>query len=368
MKQLLVFIKKEITQLLRDRRTLIILFGMPIIQILIFGFSLTNEVKNSGVVVVDNAQDQLSSELILKIESNDYFNCSRVILSPDGVEAAFRDGSAKIAIVLPAELSKMITTGAEVPIQLITDSSDPNLATSVASYLKNIVNSFVLENRALASDRPITLDIETRMLYNPQLKGAPSFVPGVISLILMILCVMMTAISIVREKESGTMELILVTPFKPVYIIIAKVVPYIILSLINVTIIIILSDLVLGLPVKGSLLLLYAESTLFIITALTIGIFVSIKSPNQQVAMLISLMGMLLPTILFSGFMFPIENMPKALQIFSNLIPSKWFYIIVKSIMIKGLGFSYIWQETLILFGTTLLFLGLSLKKFQIRL
>jgi ABC-2 type transport system permease protein len=206
------------------------------------------------------------------------------------------------------------------------------------------------------------------MLYNPQLKGAPNFVPGVMALVLMLVCVLMTAISIVKEKETGTMEILLVSPFKPVLVILAKAVPYLLLSLINLASILLLSVYVLRVPVNGSLWLLFAESTLFIITCLTLGIFISIKTNTQQAAMLVSLMGMLLPTVLFSGFMFPIENMPVPLQIISNIVPSKWFYIIVKSIMIKGVGFTVIWKETLILGGIMLILFLLSLKSFKIRM
>jgi ABC-2 type transport system permease protein len=206
------------------------------------------------------------------------------------------------------------------------------------------------------------------MLYNPEMKGVYNFVPGVMALVMMLVCVMMTAVSIVREKEMGTMEILLVSPFKPLMVVVSKAVPYLLLSIINVAIILLLSVFVLDLPIHGSILLLFAESTLFIITCLTVGIFISVKTASQQVAMLISLMGMMLPTILFSGFMFPIENMQVALQIISNIVPAKWFYIIVKSIMIKGLGIEGIWKETLILVGMTLFLLTVSLKTFKIRL
>jgi len=205
-------------------------------------------------------------------------------------------------------------------------------------------------------------------LYNPQLKGVHNFVPGVMALVLMLVCVMMTAISIVREKESGTMEVLLVSPFKPILVILSKALPYLLLSLVNVTTIILLSIFVLDLPVNGSVVLLFAESTLFIITCLAIGLLISVRAKTQQTAMLISMMGMMLPTILFSGFMFPIENMPIALQYISNIVPSKWFYIIVKSIMIKGLGFGSIWKESCILFGIALFMTIVSLKNFKIRL
>jgi ABC-2 type transport system permease protein len=181
-------------------------------------------------------------------------------------------------------------------------------------------------------------------------------------------CVMMTAISIVKEKETGTMEILLVSPFKPILVILAKAVPYFFLSLVNVASILLLSTFVLDLPVNGSIVLLFAESMLFIVTCLCLGIFISTKAASQQVAMLISLMGMLLPTMLFSGFMFPIENMPLPLQVISNIVPSKWFYIIVKSVMIKGLGLGAILKETLILFGMAVFFLIVSLKNFKMRL
>jgi ABC-2 type transport system permease protein len=206
------------------------------------------------------------------------------------------------------------------------------------------------------------------MLYNPQLKGAHNFVPGVMALVLMLVCVMMTAVSIVKEKETGTMEILLVSPFKPILVILSKAIPYLLLSLVNVTSILLLSVFLLDVPVHGSIVLLFAESTLFIITCLTLGIFISVKTDSQQTAMLISLMGMLLPTILFSGFMFPIENMPVPLQIITNIVPAKWYYIIVKSIMIKGLGIASIWKETLILAGITVFLLFISLKNFKIRL
>jgi ABC-2 type transport system permease protein len=250
---------------------------------------------------------------------------------------------------------------------VIADASDPNNATTLTSYVSAIIQDYLADLNKTANT-PYRIQPEIRMLYNPQLKGAPNFVPGVMALVLMLVCVMMTAVSIVKEKETGTMEILLVSPFKPLLVITSKAVPYLILSLVNVASILLLSVFVLDLPINGSILLLFAESTLFIITCLTIGIFISVKTNSQQVAMLISLMGMMLPTILFSGFMFPIENMPVALQWFSNIIPSKWYYIIVKNIMIKGLGFNAIWKETLILAGITLALLVISLKSFKIRL
>jgi ABC-2 type transport system permease protein len=200
------------------------------------------------------------------------------------------------------------------------------------------------------------------------LQGSTNFVPGVMALVLLLICVLMTSVSIVREKENGTMELLLVSPFNAVMIILAKAIPYLIISLFNLVIILLLSVYVLDMEIKGNLILLFTESTLLIITALSLGLLISNIAATQQVAMVVSLMGMLLPTMLLTGFMFPIENMPLPLQLISNLVPSKWYYIIIKNIMIKGLGIEAVWRETLILFGMTLFLLALSIKNFKTRL
>lgn len=367
MKQFITFLKKEFAHVLRDRKTLLILFGMPIVQILIFGFALTNEVKNAKIVIVDNAKDIASQNIITKIEASRYFEIEEAMMSAKQIEAAFQKGIIKMAVVFPAGFDKDLTHQNRAQIQVIADASDPNTANTLTNYVSSIVQDYQSSIDKI-NIMPYRIEPQTRMLYNPQLKGVHNFVPGVIALVLMLVCVMMTAVSIVREKEIGTMEILLVSPFKPIMVMVSKAIPYLILSLINVTSILLLSVFVLEVPVNGSVLLLFAESTLFIITCLTLGIFISVKTDSQQVAMLISLMGMLLPTILFSGFMFPIENMPKALQIFSNVVPAKWFYIIVKAIMIKGVGFSGIWKETLILCGITIFLLVVSLKSFKIRL
>ena len=367
MKQFIVFVKKEFAHVLRDRKTLLILFGMPIMQILIFGFALTNEVKNSSIVVVDYAQDEASQKLISRIEASRYFEIDKTVTDHHKIEDSFREGKVKLALIFPQNFNADLMHQGKVQLQVITDATDPNTANALTNYITAIILDYQAELNQTAS-MPYRIIPETRMLYNPQLKSVHGFVPGVMALVLMLVCVMMTAVSIVREKELGTMEILLVSPFKPLMVIASKAVPYLILSLVNVTSILLLSVFVLELPVNGSILLLFAESTLFIITCLTIGIFISVKTGSQQVAMLISLMGMMLPTILFSGFMFPIENMPKILQIISNIVPAKWYYIIVKSIMIKGLGFSAIWKETVILLGITVFLLIVSLKSFKIRL
>jgi ABC-2 type transport system permease protein len=367
MKQFLTFIRKEFAHVLRDKKTLLILFGMPVVQILIFGFALTNEVKNARIVIMDQANDDASRRIIGKLEASRYFEISRSVMSRRDMENAFKKGDIRLAVIFPAGFNNDLLHQNHASIQVIADASDPNNATTLTSYVSAIIQDYVSET---GQDNHVPYQIvpQMRYLYNPELKGAPNFVPGVMALVLMLVCVMMTAVSIVKEKETGTMEILLVSPFSPLMVIVSKAVPYLILSLVNVVTILLLSVFVLDLPVNGNIGLLFAESTLFIITCLTLGIFISVKTDTQQAAMLISLMGMLLPTILFSGFMFPIENMPLPLQWISNIVPSKWYYIIVKSIMIKGLGFSAIWKETVILAGITIGLLFISLKSFKIRL
>lgn len=367
MKQFLVFVKKEFYHVLRDKKTLLILFGMPVVQILLFGFALTNEVKDSPIIVVDYARDVASQAIITRLGASQYFKLKRNVLSQKEIIESFRDGKIKAAVVFPDHFNEDLEHMNKAQIQILADASDPNTATLVANYVSAIVRDYQSDRTELMAV-PFQIIPEVRMLYNPQLLGAPNFVPGVMALVLMLVCVMMTAISIVKEKEMGTMEVLLVSPFQPFLVILSKAIPYIALSLVNLGAILSLSTFLLELPVKGSLLLLIAESTLFIICCLSLGILISIKAKSQQVAMMISLVGMFLPTVLFSGYMFPIENMPLPLQIISNVVPSKWYYIIIKSVMIKGVGFMYIWKETLILIGITTVFLLVSLKSFKIRL
>ncbi len=367
MKQFLVFVKKEFHHVFRDKKTLLVLFGLPIVQIILFGFALTNEIKKSQIVVVDYAKDKASTELIHKMEASDYFEVQKTVLNRNDIERAFKEGKIKLAVIFPANFNNDLLHTNKTQLQIIADASDPNTAVTLTNYVTIIIGDYQ-SSLMRTTKLPYRIQPEIRMLYNPELRGAPNFVPGVMALVLMLICVMMTSISIVKEKELGTMEILLVSPFKPVYVILAKAVPYLILSWMNITSILLLSVFVLELPIRGSLTLLLAESTLFILTSLSLGLLISVGAQSQQEAMTKSLMGMLLPTMILTGFMFPIENMPIPLQIISNLVPSHWYYVIVKNIMLKGLGFSSIWKESLILFGMMVFFLLITFKKFKIRL
>lgn len=367
MKQFLSFVRKEFYHVFRDKKTLLLLFGLPIAQIVLFGFALTNEIKNSEIVVCDYANDEASRRITDRIEASGNFSIRKRVMSHRDVEAAFKAGNTKLAIIFPADFNHDLLHLNKAQVQIIADASDPNTAGTLTNFATTIIMDYqneLLQGRSL----PFRIHTDLRMIYNPELKGATNFVPGVIALVLLLVCVLMTSVSVVKEKELGTMEILLVSPFNPVLVILAKAIPYFFLSLLNLTVILILSVTLLDLPIKGSILLLYAVSALFILTALSLGLLISNSTDSQQSAMFISLMGMLLPTLMFSGFMFPIENMPLPLRIISNIVPSKYYYIIVKSIMIKGLGFSAIWKETLVLTGMTAVLLSISIKKFKIRL
>lgn len=367
MKQFLYFIKKEFFHLWRDKRTLFILFGMPLMQILIFGFALTNEVKNTRIAILDNSKDEATRAITQELEASRYFDILLDIRSNADLEKAFRTGKIKMAVVFPDKFQDELLHTNKAPIQLIGDATDPNVANTLINYATAIIMNYQ-ENMKGFQAYPYTVKSEMRLLYNPQMKGSYNFVPGVMAMVLMLVCAMMTSISIVREKELGTMEVILVSPIVPIRVVIAKMVPYFLLSTINIASILLLSVFVLDVPIQGNLLLLVGECLMFTVTVLALGLLISSVASSQQVAMLISLMGLFLPTVMLSGFMFPVENMPIPLQVISNIVPAKWFYYIVKNVMIKGLGFTYVWKETLILVGMTAFFMIVSIRKFKTRL
>ena len=367
MKQLIAFIRKEFYHVFRDRRTLLILFGIPIAQIILFGQALSSEVKNIGIAVLDEANNTYSQEITHRLQASPYFKLKEPLFRYDQVEDQFKRGTIKAALIFPPDFGKDLYTPSGTPLQLITDGSDPNTAKTVQNYFSAMIASYQQELNP-AVQMPYQITVENRMLYNEEQNGSMNFVPGVIALVFMIVSTALTSVAVVREKELGTMEILLVSPFNPLKILIAKAVPYLILSLINFTVILLLSVYMLDVPIRGNLLLLYAESTLFIIICLSLGLLISTSTSSQQTAMLISMMGMMLPTAFFTGFMFPIENMPLVFQGIAKVFPSSYYYAIVKKVMLKGLDFSYIWKETLILIAMAVLFLTLAMKKFKIRL
>jgi ABC-2 type transport system permease protein len=367
MNRFIGFVKKEFYHIFRDKRSLFILFGMPIAQVMLFGFAITNEINNVDIAVLDHSKDINTQEIINKISASKYFSIQQMLTNNKAIASEFKKGKVKAVLIFEKDFSEKLTKNNLANVQIITDATDPNTANTITNYVNAILQNYAHElNRAIVV--PYQIITQTKMVYNPELKSVFMFVPGVMTIILMLVSAMMTSISITREKELGTMEILLVSPIKPFQVIIGKVFPYIFLSIINAIVIVLLSIFIFKMPVEGNLFLLGFESVLFIINALSLGILISTISSTQQTAMMISLMGLMLPVILLSGFIFPISSMPLILQVISNVIPAKWFLIILKGIMLKGVSFWFIWRETLILFGMTLIFIILSIKKYKIRL
>jgi ABC-2 type transport system permease protein len=367
MKRFYAFVYKEILHIFRDKRSLMILFGMPIAQILIFGFVITNEIRNANIAILDLSKDASTQEITGKLLSSGYFRLYKNLNGHEEIHEAFTSGNIRMVIVFEQNFEKNLLTNRKAAVQIIADASDANTANLLSQYAAAIVNDYALNLNPTAGSQTL-INAEIRMVFNENLKGVYMFIPGTMTLILMLLSAMMTSISIAREKESGTMEVMLVSPLRPLQIILGKVSPYFLLSFVNALTIIALGVLVFGMPVRGSMLLLLAETMLFILMALSLGILISTLAKTQQVAMFISMFALMLPTMLLSGFIFPIENMPLVLQWLANVLPMKYFIIILKSIMLKGGGFEYVWKETLIIFLHTCLFIVLSSKLFKNRL
>lgn len=367
MKQLKSFIKKEFYHIFRDARTVLILFGIPIAQLLIFGTVIKNEIQDVHIAIYDQSKDETTQKITNKLLSSGYFILDKNLENTKGIEDIFKKGKVKEVIVFGSNFGQNLIKEGAADVQLIADASDPNMARLAISYTRGIMNDYI-QKMYPNLKMPMEINPEVRMYFNEEMKSAYMFVPGTMALILMLISALMTSVSITREKEMGTMEILLVSPLRPVQIIIGKVLPYLLLSIANGFIIVLVGHFVFGVPVTGSFILLMLETILFIMMALCLGILISTAAKNQMVAMFISMIALMLPTIILSGFIFPIENMPVVLQWLSHLMPARYFVTIIRGIMLKGVGIVYLWKETAILIGMTIIFIAVSVKKFKIRL
>lgn len=366
MRQFVAFIKKEFFHIFRDKRTMMILLGMPVVQIILFGFAISTEVKNVRLAVLDPSDDVITRKIIDRLDASEYFSVQRLLHSPQEVEKAFRENEVDMALVFDTRFADGLYDG-DARLQLIADATDPNVATTQANYAAGIIASVQQEMLPPGmAESSIVPDI--KLLYNPQMKSAYNFVPGVMGLILMLICAMMTSISIVREKETGTMEILLVSPVKPLFIILAKAVPYFVLSFVNLATILLLSVYVLHVPVAGSLFWLIAVSLLFIFVSLALGLLISSVTRTQVAAMLASGLILMMPTMLLSGMIFPVESMPLPLRLLSDVLPARWYIQAVRKLMIEGVAVSLVWKEVGILLVMAVALVTVSLKKFRHRL
>lgn len=351
MKQFFSFVLKETKHILRDKRTMLMLFGMPIVMMLLFGFAVTNDVRNVRVVIVMSNADNATQQVADRLAASEYFTLTKAVATPTEAEKAIRDQKADMAIVFSQDFASR-----KSGYQLIVDGADPNMAQQWTTYANAVINN--TEAKA----------VNTKLLYNPQMKSTYNFVPAIMGTLLMLVCAMMTSISIVREKEKGTMEVLLVSPTKPLMIIVAKLVPYLVIAFTILSIILLMSSFVLGVPIKGSLFWIYVVSTIYILLALSLGILVSTIAETQLVALLISAMLLMMPVIMLSGMMFPIESMPKILQYISAIVPTRYYISAMRKLMIMGVGIEEVYFEVTVLISMLIALMSLALAKFNKRL
>lgn len=368
MKEFRKFIAKEFLHIFRDRRTILIVLIMPIVQIVLFGFAVSTDINNARVDIVGDMGDRLVMQIAERMDNNRYLQVESRYESPMEVGGRFRRSEVDVAVCFEKDFEKKLTKNGRAAVKIIGDASDPNSAQVIVNYVTGVINDVVEEingqDGVSSAGRMPTVEY----VYNPAMKSSYNFVPGVMSLILMLICSMMTAISIVREKENGTLELLLVSPIRPAWIIISKAVPYLVLSVVNLVTIFLLSRYVIDVPVRGSMLLIALVSLIFIFASLSLGLLISTVASTQRVALLISGMGMMMPTMIFSGVIFPCESMPVVLQWVSDIIPAKWYIIMIKKVMIEGVGLEYIVKELVILSSMAVFLFVTSVKLFKTRL
>lgn len=364
MKKFRAFVWKEFIHIWRDKRTLTILLSMPAILIILFGFAITNEINDAPIGIYDKSKDELTSKITSNIINSGYFKLEAIIKSDAEITDVFRKGRIKMIIIYGSDFESNLTKFNTANIQIISDATDPNVANTLVNYAKSLINNFIMNEYNISPN----FKIDVKMRYNPEMKGSFLFVPGLITILMMLIGAMMTALSLTREREFGSMEYLLTSPLNSYMIIFAKLIPYLLIALFDIVIILILGTVVFGVIIQGSLFLLMFECLLFIIMSLSLGLLISTFSKSQQVALMISLMGLMLPTILLSDFIFPVSNMPQWLQFITNFIPARWFNTIIKSVMLKGAGIGNIINETLLICGFIVLFLGLSIFNFKERL
>lgn len=368
--QFIAFFKKEFRYIFRDTWTMIILLILPILMLILFGLGISTEIRNTRVAVFDPSRDVATQQIVNSLSTSEYFIIDHYLSDISEVEQTLKKGDIGIIVVFEPRFNENLNRG-NATVQLITDGSDPNTASTLVNYATAIVNSspIVIGNAPTQIGTPLPrIHCEIKLLYNPTMKGTYNIVPGVLGIVLMLICTLMTSVAIAREKETGSMEVLLVSPIKPITIIMSKTTPYLILSLFNLISLLLLSVFVLKVPIVGSLVLLIGLSLVFIFVCLSLGVLISIIAPSQIVALLVSAVIGVILTLMLSGMIFPIENLPLVLQWLAQIIPAKWFIEAARNVMIKGAGIAAIAKELTVLGGMALFLLALSVKKFNKRI
>jgi len=366
-------LQKEVFHILRDRRTLIVLIALPVVQVVLFGFAIRTDIDGVRLAVVDPAPDYATMALRDRFASAGVFRTVSVVPRPADLEPLFQNGQAQQAIVFKPGFAADLARGEPAQILIITDATEPNTGSLLQAYAQAVIDGYQRELSASAPPSAVrasrlVIAPDVRVRFNPTRASSNLFVPGLMAFVLTIVSSMMTAISLTREKETGTMEAMLVSPLRPLEIIVGKVAPYLAIGFVSAIAIIVEAQLVFRVPLRGSLLLLLFEAALFILVSLSLGILVSARTSSQRLAMMAALLGTMLPNVLLSGFIFPVESMPWLLRMLSNIVPGRWFVAIARGIMLKGVGVAYVWQETLILAVMAAVLLAASVHSFKERL
>jgi len=366
MNALLGLLRKEGLHILRDRRTLAVLILLPVVQVILFGFAIRTDVRDVRLAIVDPAPDATTLAIRARLAATATFRTVAVLGSPAPLDSLFQTGAAQVAVLFQPSLGERLARRLPAQVLVVTDASEPNTGSARQSYVAAVIRQFDAGTDA----RPHGLHIatRTRMRFNPTRESSNLFVPGLMAMVLTITSALMTALSLTREKESGTMEALLVSPLRPWQIIVGKVAPYLVIGFVSVLAVLVEARLVFDVPIRGSLTLLLAEGLLFILVSLALGILISARTSSQRVAMMAALVGTMLPTQMLSGFVFPLESMPTVLQWIANVVPAKWFVLIARGIMLKGVGLEYLWRETAVLGGMAIVLLVASARAFRVRL
>jgi ABC-2 type transport system permease protein len=359
-------LRKEAYHIRRDRRTLAVLILMPIVQVVLFGYAIRTDVDRLRLAIVDPSPDATTKALAARFGATDLFRIAAVLPSAGSLDERFRRGDLQVAVVFEPRFGERLARGLGARVQIVADASEPNTATVAQAYAAAVIAAYQRERGAGPPGPRIVT--ERRVRFNPTEESTNLFVPGLIAFVLTVISALMTAISIAREKETGSMEALLVSPLRPWQIIVGKVTPYLAIGFVSVVGVVVEARLVFGVPLRGSVLLLLGEGLLFILVSLSFGILVSARTSSQRVAMMGAMLATMLPTMLLSGFIFPVESMPWPLRALSNFVPARWFVLVARGIMLKGVGLAYLWRETLVLNAMAFVFLALSTRSFKARL
>ena len=372
-KMFLAFIRKEFLHILRDTRTMMVVLLLPILLMVLFGFAITNEIKNINIAVVSDHRTPAVREAVERLANNPYITFVGYV-SESELNPVLRSGQANGVVVFAHDYDRLMLMRSQsidtpAPIQVVLDASDASLSATVAAYVQGVINSqHSTLNSPYLQIVPSGKELSTHLRHNPQMKSSFNFVPGIMGLVFILICAIMTSVSIVKEKETGTMEVLLVSPVKPILIIIAKLIPYFVLSLVNLATILLLARFLLEVPLSGSMTTLLFVSVVYLVLALSLGLFISTVAQKQIVALLVSAVVMMVPVLMLSGMVFPIENMPIVIRPLTAIVPARWYIAAMRKLMIEGLGFASVWRETLILIAMTVIVLTAALKKFNDKL